>query len=125
MAKKILIVEDNPDLMYVLRKQVENLGFQTVLAVNGKQAVELAATQLPDLILMDMMMPQMNGMEATRLIRQNPKTQAVPILAVTVLQTHEDREKCLQSGCNDYLNKPFTYEQLGSRIEKLLQQQPA
>ena len=120
MKKVILIVEDNLDLIYVLRKQVENLGFDTLLAVNGQIGVEMAAAHMPDLILMDILMPRMNGLEATRLIRQDPKTHAIPVLAVTVLPTHEDREKCLQAGCNDYLNKPFTHEQLGARIEKLL-----
>jgi len=120
MKKKILIVEDNLDLIYVLRSQVQNLGYDSILAVNGKEAVDMAAIQQPDLILMDIMMPVMNGLQATRLIRENPKTRSIPILAVTVLATHKDKEECLQSGCDDYICKPFTPLQLALRIEKLL-----
>ncbi len=123
MKKKILIVEDNLDLIYVLRSQVQNLGYNSILAVNGKEAVDMAAIQQPDLILMDIMMPVMNGLQATRLIRENPKTRSIPILAVTALSSRKDKEKCLRSGCDDYLSKPFTQFtrlQLGSRIEKLL-----
>jgi len=120
MKKKILIVEDNLDLINVLRSQVQNLGYDSILAVNGKEAVDMAAIQQPDLILMDIMMPVMNGLQATRLIRENPKTRSIPILAVTVLATHKDKEECLQSGCDDYICKPFTSLQLALRIEKLL-----
>ena len=120
MKKKILIVDDNLDLIYILQSQVQNLGYDSILAVNGKEAVDMAATQQPDLILMDIMMPVMNGLRATRLIRENPKTRSIPILAVTVLATHKDKENCLQSGCDDYICKPFTHLQLCTRIEKLL-----
>ena len=122
MRKKILIVEDSLDLIYVLRSKVQNLGYDAILAVNGKEAVAMSATQQPDLILMDIMMPVMDGFEATRLIREDSKTHSIPILAVTVLATHKDREMCFLSGCDDYISKPFTHEQLASRIEKLLKQ---
>jgi len=120
MNKKILIVEDNLDVIYILRRQVVNLGYDTILATNGREAVDMAATQLPDLILMDIMLPEMDGLEATRLIRENPKTQAIPILAATARVTIKDREECLQSGCDDYIAKPFTPTQLASYIERLL-----
>ncbi len=80
----------------------------------------MAASQLPDLVLLDIMLPNMDGLEAARLIRQNPKTHSIPILAVTAKVSPEDREKCLQNGCNDHLAKPFTLEELASKIEKLL-----
>ena len=120
MRKKILIVEDNPDLMFILQLQLNNRGYNTILAKNGKQAVDMAAAQLPNLIMMDILMPEMNGLEATRLIRQNPKTHSIPILAVTAKITIADKEECLQSGCNDHIDKPFTIKELVSRIEKLL-----
>ncbi len=120
MKQKILIVEDNPDLISILQVQLENKGYDTVQAVNGKKAVDMATAQLPDLIVMDIMMPQMNGLEATRLIRQNPKTRSIPILAATAKITIADKEECLQSGCNDHIDKPFTTKELVSRIEKLL-----
>ncbi len=122
MKNKILIVEDNADLLQVLQLQLEDRGYETILASNGKQAVDFAAAQVPDLILMDIRMPEMDGFQATRLIRQNPKTRSIPILAVTVLETHEERELCLQSGCDDYIPKPFTFSLLFSHIEKLLKQ---
>jgi len=122
MKKKILIVDDNPDMISILQLQLEHRGYDTVQATNGIQAVDIATAQLPDLILMDIRMPEMDGFQATRLIRQNPKTRSIPIIAVTVLETHEERELCLQSGCDDYIPKPFTFSLLFSHIEKLLKQ---
>ena len=122
MKKKILIVEDNLDVMYIHRTIIQNLGYDSILAVNGKEAMHLAITQLPDLILMDIMLPEMDGLEATRLIRQNPKTHFIPILAATAKITTADKKECLQSGCNDHIAKPFTTKELVSRIEKLLNQ---
>jgi len=120
MRKKILIVEDIPGLIHILQLEVQRLGYETILASNGKEAVEMAAAQLPNLIMMDILMPGMDGLEATRLIRQNPKTRSIPIMAVTALSSRKDKKKCLQSGCDDFLTKPFTASQLRSRIETLL-----
>ena len=118
--KRILIVEDNLDLTYILLRLVENAGYDSILAVNGQEAVDMSATQYPDLILMDIMMPVMDGLEATRLIRENPKTNSIPIIAVTAMSSMRDREKCLKNGCNDYMSKPFTPSQLAANIEKHL-----
>jgi len=121
--KKILIVEDDLDMIDLLQCQVKALGYDSIVAGNGKQAVDMATSQLPHLILMDIMLPVMDGLDATRQIRQNPTTRSIPIIAVTALSSRRDKEKCLQSGCDDYLSKPFTKFtrlQLGSRIEKLL-----
>ena len=122
MKQKILIVDDNPDLISILQIQFEVQGYETILAVNGKQAVDIAATQVPDLILMDIIMPVMNGYQATRLIRQNPKTHSIPILAVTALDGPIYEEECSQNGCDDYIAKPFTTKDLVPCIEKLLKQ---
>ncbi len=122
MKKKILIVEDDQDLRHVLQVHLELLGYDSILAVNGKEAVDLATSQVPDLIVMDIMMPQMNGLQAARLIRENPITRSTPILAMTARFTSEDKEECLRSGCDDYISKPFTSKQLISIIEKLLDQ---
>ena len=92
MKKKILIVDDNPDLISILQVLLKNKGYDTVQATNGMQAVDIATAQLPDLILMDIIMPVTDGFEATRLIRQNPKTSSIPILAVTALGVHKDRD---------------------------------
>jgi len=125
MKKKILIVEDDLDIVDLLQSQVQALGYDSIVAGNGKEAVDMATSQLPHLILMDIMLPVMDGLDATRQIRQNPKTNSIPIIAVTALSSRRDKEKCLQSGCDDYLSKPFTQFtrlQLGSRIENLLKQ---
>ena len=117
--KKILIVEDNLDLFRPLELLLKG-SYEIVSATNGKQAVELAASVHPDLILMDIIMPEMDGLEAMRLIRQNPETQGVPILAVTATVSNTIEEECYNMGCDDYICKPFTFDQLLPRIEKLL-----
>ena len=119
MKKKILIVDDNLAVNKALQFILEPR-YETIPAMDGKQAVDIAATQLPDLILMDILMPVMSGYEATRLIRQNPKTHSIPILAVTALDGHLYEEECFQSGCDDYIAKPFLAEDLFPCIEKLL-----
>ena len=82
----------------------------------------MAAAKLPSLILMDINMPEMDGFEATRLIRENPRTQSIPIMAVTASKNFKDKQKCLDAGFDDYLSKPFIPSQLASRIETLLTQ---
>jgi len=119
MKKKILIAEDNLAVNKALQLILEPR-YETIPAMDGKQAVEFAATQLPDLILMDIIMPVMNGFQASRWIRQHPKTHSIPILAVTAMTTLKDKEECLQSGCDDFIAKPFRAEDLCSCIEKLL-----
>ena len=120
MKKKILIVEDDQDLRQVLKVHLELLGYDSILAVNGKEAVDLATSQVPDLILMDLTMPVMDGLQATRLIREHPNTQATPIIAMTARVTSENKIECLQSGCDGHIAKPFTSKQLASIIKKLL-----
>ncbi len=119
MKKKILIAEDNLAVNKALQLILEPR-YETIPAMDGKQAVDIAATQLPDLILMDIIMPVMNGYQATRLIRENPKTHSIPILAVTALDGRKYEEECFQSGCDDHIAKPFLAEDLFPCIEKLL-----
>ena len=114
--KKALIVEDHPDLLHILTLKLEMLGFAVISANNGKQGVAKAIEENPDLILMDIRMPVMDGREATRRIRSNPKTQDIPILASTVLFRESDLSSCIEAGCNDYITKPFTLEQLQEKI---------
>ncbi len=121
MKKKILIAEDNLAVSKALQLILEPR-YETIPAMDGKQAVEFAATQLPDLILMDIIMPVMNGFQASRWIRQHPKTRSIPILAVTALDGPIYEEECSQNGCDDYIAKPFRAEDLCSCIEKLLKQ---
>ncbi len=124
MKKKILIVEDNPALNKALQFLLESR-YEVIPAMDGKEAVDIAATQLLDLILMDIIMPVMNGYDATRLIRQNPKTQFIPIVAVTALEGSKYEEECLQSGCDNHIAKPFINKELLPCIEKLLNQDRA
>ena len=124
MKKKILIVEDNLAVNKALQLLLEPR-YETIPAMDGKQAVDFAATQLPDLIMMDILMPKMSGFQATRLIRQNPETRSIPILAVTALDGRTYEEECLQSGCNDYIAKPFNAGDLVPCIERLLDQDSA
>jgi len=124
MKNKILIVEDDLDMLNLYQAVLTDV-FETIPATNGKEAVDLAVAEVPDLILMDIMMPEMDGLQAAQLIRQNPKTRSIPIIAVTALSSRKDKEKCLQSGCDDYIPKPFTFSLLFSHIEKLLKQDSA
>jgi len=121
MKKKILIVDDNTDLNRVLQMSL-NETFETLSAINGEEAVDLAVTELPDLIIMDLMMNGMNGFEAIRLIRQVPKTRSIPIIAITAGLSNTVEEECTRIGCNDFLFKPFTASQLNTSIAKLLNQ---
>ncbi|MCH7570286.1 MAG: response regulator [Deltaproteobacteria bacterium] len=123
MKTKILLVEDNPATMEVMHQELEVLGYDVAIARDGAEAVEMAGSELPDLIIMDMLMPKMDGSEATSRIRKNPKTQAIPILAATAKALPEDRDICLASGCDDYIAKPFSYRELHAAIEKLLKRQ--
>ncbi len=125
MKKKILIVEDDQDLRQVLKMHLELLGYDSILAVNGKEAVDLATSQVPDLILMDFIMPVMDGLQATRLIREHPNTESTPIIAMTARDTSENKIEYLQSGCDGHIAKPFTTKDLFPCIEKLLKQDSA
>jgi len=121
MKKKILIVDDNTDLNKVLQMSL-NESYETISAINCEDAVDLAVTEVPDLIIMDLMMNGMNGFEAIRLIRQVPKTRSIPVIAITAGLSNTVEEECTRIGCNDFLFKPFTASQLISSITKLLNQ---
>ena len=120
MKRKILLVEDNPATVDVILKELEFLGYESIVAEDGKEGVDKASSQMPDLIIMDISLPKMDGLEATSMIRKNPKTQSIPILAATARALPGDKEKCLQAGCDDYIAKPFTHRELGAAIKKLL-----
>lgn len=118
LKKKILIVEDHPDLVNFYKQVAILLGCDSIVAMTGKQAVDVAVAELPDLILLDIMLPEMDGLEAARRIRKNAKAASIPILVLTGV-TYKD-EEIRQCGCNDYIVKPFTVNHLVSRIKKLL-----
>ena len=122
MKKRILLVEDNPATVDVILKELEFLGYESVVAQDGKEAVEKASSYMPDLIIMDISLPKMDGLEASALIRKNAKTQSIRILAATARALPGDREKCLQAGCDDYIAKPFTHRELGAALTRLLKE---
>lgn len=122
MKKKILLVEDNPATIDVIMKEVEFLGYDCIVAEDGKKGVDMTSSRHPDLIIMDISLPKMDGLEAATLIRNNPKTQSIPILAATARALPGDREKCLEAGCDDYIAKPFTHRELGAAIKRLLKE---
>ncbi len=118
--KKILLVEDNQDLQFLLSCQIKSMGFAIISANNGMEGVEKAIEEKPDLIIMDILMPGMDGREATRMIRTNPKTKDIPIIVLTVLFRHLDQESCIEAGCNDYIVKPFRFKVLQEKIRTLI-----
>ena len=116
---KVLIADDNRDMRYILRVQAELLGFTAVTAENGRDAVETAIVEKPDLILMDIMMPEMDGWEAIRLLRSVSETKNIPVLAVTAMFHCADLQTCIDVGSNDYIVKPFTWAELRAKITGL------
>ena len=120
--KKILIVEDHPEIRRVLRAQLEWLGFAVIVAKNGKEGIDVAIAEKPDLILMNTMMPEMDGPQATRTLRTNAGTKDIPILAVTGMFRPDDLQSLIEAGCNDYIVKPFSVEELQKKVSALIQQ---
>ncbi len=112
MAKTILIVEDEPKNLTLLRDLLQVSGYSTIEAGNGKQGVELAKSQKPDLILMDIQMPEMDGLEATQILKADATTSNIPILALTSYAMKGDEERILQAGCDGYLAKPIDIKEL-------------
>jgi two-component system cell cycle response regulator DivK len=120
VKKRILVVEDHSDTLEILAHQLGFLGYELAVARDGIEAVDLAGSERPDLIIMDIMLPKMDGFEATFQIRNNPATQSIPILAATAKAMPGDRERCLRAGCDGYLAKPFSHVELGQAIDELL-----
>ncbi len=120
MKGLILLVEDSETTRELVEAQLTFLGYRVTTAKNGAEAVAKAIAELPDLIVMDIQMPVMDGLQAASQIRKEPTTQVIPILAATAKTMSGDKQKCLDSGCNDYIAKPFTHKQLQIAVEKLL-----
>jgi CheY-like chemotaxis protein len=117
---KILVVENHADMREILVRILDLMGFTVITSRNGKEGIEKALVEKPDLIVMDIMMPEISGWEATRILRGNPETKDVPVLAATVLFRPADLQMCISVGCNDYIVKPFTVKQLRRKIERLV-----
>jgi two-component system, cell cycle response regulator DivK len=119
----ILVVEDNELNRDMLVRRLERRGYQVRVAVDGGEGVAQARADLPDLILMDMSLPVLDGWEATRQLKASPETQTIPIIALTAHAMSADRDKALGAGCDDYDTKPIELTRLLGKIEKLLGQQ--
>jgi two-component system cell cycle response regulator DivK len=120
MTKHILVVEDQEDNRQILRDLLTNAGYEMTEAVNGEEALAEVAKQRPDLILMDIQLPVMDGYETTRRIRTNPDLKSVPIIAVTSYALAGDETKALAAGCDAYVTKPFSPRQLLAKIREYL-----
>jgi two-component system cell cycle response regulator DivK len=116
---KILYIEDNDDNIYMLKNRLSRAGFTVVVATDGTQGVAMAASEQPDLILMDLTLPDINGEEATRRIKADPATQRIPVIALTANAMSSDREKALAAGCDDFDTKPVEMSRLLGKIEAL------
>ena len=117
---KVLLVEDNEMNRDMLSRRLERKGFDVVFALDGQAAVELAGSETPDVILMDMSLPVMDGWEATRRIKADDKLKSIPIIALTAHAMSGDREKALEVGCEEYDTKPVDFPRLVEKINKLL-----
>ena len=117
---KILLVEDNEMNWDMLSRRLRRKGYEVVVATDGRQGVELASLEAPDLILMDLGLPVIDGWEATRQIRQTTGIQSIPVIALTSHAMKGDREKALSAGCDDYDVKPIDFPRLLEKIQRLL-----
>ncbi len=117
---KILLVEDNEMNRDMLSRRLMRKGYEVAIAVDGEQGVAMARSESPDLILMDMSLPVLDGWEATRQLKAAPETQAIPVIALTAHAMAGDREKAVEAGCDDYDIKPIEMPRLLEKIEALL-----
>ena len=120
MTKRILIIEDQEDNRAIMRDLLTGAGFELIEAVNGEEGVKLAQSERPDLILMDIQLPIIDGYEATRQIRAIVDLKSVPIIAVTSYALSGDEAKTREAGCNGYVAKPFSPRQLLAKVREFL-----
>ena len=118
--RRILLVEDNQDNMTLIADVLQSLNYAVIQATNGQQGVEIATAEKPDLILMDLSLPQMDGWTATRHIKANPDLTQIPIIALTAHAMIGDRERALQAGCDDYLTKPINLRELATKLAQYM-----
>jgi two-component system cell cycle response regulator DivK len=121
MSKRILVIEDQEDNRRIMRDLLTSVGYEIIEALTGEDGVTAAASHVPDLILMDIQLPGLDGYEATRRIKANPALQHIPIIAVTSYALSGDDVKAFEAGCNGYVSKPFSPRALLARIREFLQ----
>jgi CheY-like chemotaxis protein len=119
-TKKILYVEDNDDNVYMLKPRLERKGYEVLIAGDGKEGIYLANNKNPDLILMDLQLPVLDGWEATRHLKKDPNTKHIPIIALSALALEEDRSRAIAAGCDDFDSKPVDFDSLITKIQSLL-----
>lgn len=117
---KILLVEDNEMNRDMLSRRLVRNGFEVVMAVNGQEGLDMAVRENPDLILMDMSLPVLDGWDATRQLKADPKTAGIPVIALTAHAMDSDRQKALEAGCDDFDTKPVELSRLLAKIDALL-----
>jgi CheY-like chemotaxis protein len=118
---KILIVEDNPLNRDMLSRRLIRSGHLVLMAGDGRQGITSAQNECPDLILMDMSLPEIDGWEATRRLKSDKATRRIPVIALTAHAMSSDRQKCMEAGCDDYDTKPVDYQRLTAKIQAALQ----
>jgi CheY-like chemotaxis protein len=117
---RILLVEDNEMNRDMLSRRLQRKGYSVLIAVDGEQGLATAYSEMPDLILMDISLPFIDGYEVTRRLKANPRTRHIPVIALTAHALLTDRDKALKAGCNDYDTKPVDFTRLTEKIETLL-----
>jgi two-component system cell cycle response regulator DivK len=120
MAKRILVIEDQPDNRRILRDLLSSVGYDLTEAINGDLGVKSALSEPPDLILMDIQMPEMDGYEATRRIKGDPRCAEVPIIAVTSFALSGDEAKARDAGCDGYVAKPYSPREMLAKVVKFI-----
>jgi CheY-like chemotaxis protein len=117
---RILCVEDNDDNIFVLHRRLTRWGHTVLIARDGRQAIAMASAECPDLIVMDLNLPKLDGWEATRALKSSAETKHIPVLALTSHAMAGDREKALAAGCDDFATKPVSFEEVRAKIEALV-----
>ena len=120
MKGKVLVIEDNEQNLYLIRYILEDCGYEVFAAVDGQEGIDRAASLLPDLILLDIQLPFMDGYAVARKLRRNPDLAATPIVAVTSYAMPGDREKAMEAGCSSYIEKPIDPDTFDKQVEKYL-----
>jgi len=117
---KILYVEDNEDNVYMLRRRLDRRGFKVIVANDGQEAIDLTLREQPDIIVMDLSLPVLDGWQATQRLKAAPMTKKIPILALSAHARDEDRDEALAAGCDDFDTKPVDFPRLLEKIDRLL-----
>ena len=124
-SQKILIVDNEAQIVERLSRLLRSLGWNVASALNGKDALEKVKLDRPDAIVLDMIMPEMDGFQVARSLKCHPEYRSIPIVAATSLVSRADRARCLAAGCDDYMAKPYTVEQLQESLTCLIERPPS